>query len=42
MTECIACGATTDLHIAAQIGDQTGHLCSDCAYWCDGNIIEAA
>lgn len=42
MTDCLICGQSTDLHIAAECGGEAGHLCQSCAYWCDGNIVEAA
>lgn len=37
---CVSCGKPTDSTQKAQIGDTTGSICDDCAYWCDGNLIE--
>jgi hypothetical protein len=34
---CIVCGEQTDGATRGQIGEVTGRLCDDCAYWCDGN-----
>lgn len=36
---CISCSVETDSTVTGRIGDQTGPLCSDCAVWCDGNVI---
>ncbi|MEV0993444.1 hypothetical protein [Nonomuraea sp. NPDC050202] len=38
---CVICDNPTDNTQQAQIGDQVGPCCLDCAHWCDGNLIEA-
>lgn len=41
-SECIACGDQTDSTTTGRIGDTTGRLCDDCAFWCDGNVTGSA
>lgn len=36
---CISCAGAADGLVRGQIGDVSGPLCADCAYWCDGNVI---
>lgn len=38
--KCINCRTATSGHITGQIGLTIGPLCADCAFWCDGNIVE--
>lgn len=40
MNECVSCGNPTDNTQRATIGNATGEICEDCAYWCDGNLID--
>jgi hypothetical protein len=39
MNECIICHNETASTVSGSIGDTTGALCDDCAFWCDGNIL---
>lgn len=41
MEICIICDTPTDGSQQASIGDETGPVCEDCAYWCDGNLFES-
>ncbi|MET8864712.1 hypothetical protein ABZW11_17380 [Nonomuraea sp. NPDC004580] len=38
---CVICGDPTTSIRKAVIGDLTGPVCEDCAFWCDGNLIES-
>lgn len=35
---CIVCQDPADGKITGTIGDKSGAICGDCAYWCDGNV----
>jgi hypothetical protein len=39
MTDCVTCGTPTDSTQTGSVGDITGSICPDCAYWADGNVV---
>lgn len=41
MKTCVICDNPTTSTLKAAIGDKTGPVCTDCAFWCDGNLIES-
>ena len=42
--ECISCHDefTSAAERVGRVGGVTGVMCDDCAYWCAGNLIDAA
>ena len=42
--ECVSCRdeLTASDKRVGRVGCVVGVICDDCAYWCDGNLIDAA
>ncbi len=36
--ECIMCGQPADGTVHGTVGGESGRLCDDCAFFCDGNV----
>lgn len=36
---CVICGEPTDSTVRARIGESEGAACTDCQFFCDGNLI---